>query len=69
MKHVGSRNPVDSYRNKKITRSKDEAIQGIRQIKEQIKTPEDFFNIAGQVSECRSAANGGDLGVFGRGDM
>jgi len=27
------------------------------------------MRIAQQVSECRSAANGGDLGFFGRGDM
>lgn len=27
------------------------------------------MNIAAQISECRSAANGGDLGFFGRGDM
>ena len=30
---------------------------------------EDFVRIAGERSECRSAGNGGDLGVFGRGDM
>ena len=39
------------------------------EIKEQIKSEEDFDKFARDYSECRSAANGGDLGVFGRGDM
>jgi peptidyl-prolyl cis-trans isomerase NIMA-interacting 1 len=69
LKHTGSRNPVDSYRNKPVTRSKEEAIAGIQAIKAQIKSIEDFTRIAQQVSECRSAAKGGDLGVFGRGQM
>ncbi len=69
LKHTGSRNPTDSYRNKPVTRSKQEAIQGIQQIKSQIKSIEDFQRLAKAHSECRSAANGGDLGVFGRGDM
>ena len=69
MKHLGSRNPNDSYRNKKITRSKEEAIAGIRDIKSQITSLEDFTRLAGEYSECGSAAKGGDLGVFGRGQM
>eukprot|EP00347_Sterkiella_histriomuscorum_P002107 403369448 len=69
LKHVGSRNPNDSYRNKPVTRSKEQAIQGIEQIKSQISSHEDFVRLAQQHSECRSAANGGDLGMFGRGDM
>jgi len=32
LKHTGSRNPHDSYRNKPVTRSKQEAIDGILQI-------------------------------------
>ena len=30
LKHVGSRNPNDSYRKKPVTRSKEEAIAGIQ---------------------------------------
>ena len=56
-------------RNKTITRSKQEAINNIEQIKEQISSQEDFFRLAGEYSECGSAANGGDLGEFGRGQM
>ena len=30
LKHAGSRNPVDSYRNKPVTRTKAEAVAGIQ---------------------------------------
>ena len=30
LKHTGSRNPHDSYRNKPVTRSKAEAVAGIQ---------------------------------------
>ena len=68
-KHVGSRNPNDSYRNKPITRSKEEAIANIEKFKAEIKNEEDFNRIAQESSECRSAANDGDLGMFGQGQM
>ena len=68
-KHVGSRNPNDSYRNKPITRSKEEAIANVENFKNQIKGVEDFDKIAAEYSECRSAANNGDLGMFGPGQM
>ena len=38
-------------------------------IKAQIKSADDFDKIAREISECRSAANGGDLGFFGPGQM
>lgn len=79
LKHNQSRNPVDSYRNKKITRSKEEAIAGIQgtytpsinqiDIKSRIQSVDDFNKFARELSECRSAANDGDLGHFGRGQM
>ena len=69
LKHTGSRNPHDSYRNKPVTRSKQDAIEGITQVRSQIQSQDDFVRIAQEISECRSAANGGDLGFFGRGDM
>ena len=52
-----------------MTRSKQEAIQGINEIKAQIKSIEDFQRIATEKSECGSALKGGDLGMFGRGQM
>ena len=39
------------------------------EVKGEIKSFEDFQRIAQQISECRSAARGGDLGPFGRGQM
>ncbi len=68
-KHTGSRNPNDSYRKRPITRSKQEAIDNILKFKEAIKTQEDWNRIASEYSECGSAANNGDLGMFGRGAM
>ncbi len=69
-KHTGSRNPVDSYRNKPITRSLGEARQNINNFLAQVKQdPKLFGSLAKEYSECRSAAKGGDLGQFGRGDM
>jgi NIMA-interacting peptidyl-prolyl cis-trans isomerase 1 len=68
-KHTGSRNPNDSYRKKPITRSKQEAIDNIIRFKSEIKSMEDWNRIAQQYSECGSAANNGDLGMFGRGAM
>ena len=69
LKHTGSRNPVDSYRNKPITRSFEEAMAGIQSILARVRAGENFDDIAQQISECRSAAQGGDLGNFGRGQM
>ena len=68
-KHVGSRNPNDSYRKKPVTRSKEEAIQNIINFRSQIQSMEDWDRIALQYSECTSAAQGGDLGMFGPGMM
>jgi len=68
-KHTGSRNPHDSYRNKPITRSKEEATENIIKIKSQIQSMEDWDRLALEYSECGSAAKAGDLGFFGRGAM
>ena len=71
-KHTKSRNPKDSYRNKIITRSPEEALENIKKIREELVTKgiqENFAKIAYQLSECSSCQNGGDLGEFGRGQM
>ena len=69
LKHTGSRNPNDSYRKKPITRSFDQAMGIIQSVHKRLAAGERFEEIAGQLSECTSAARGGDLGVFGRGAM
>ena len=70
-KHLNSRNPVDSYRNKKITRTPEEALENIQKIRCQIleKGLNQFGSYAQEFSECRSAGNNGDLGLFRRGAM
>jgi parvulin-like peptidyl-prolyl isomerase len=51
------------------TRSKEEAKAQIAQIQRQIRDGADFAALARQHSDCGSAAAGGDLGSFGRGQM
>ena len=51
------------------TRSKEEAVQQIGQIKQQLDGGADFGQLAQQHSDCPSGKNGGDLGMFGRGQM
>ncbi|KAI2668956.1 peptidyl-prolyl cis-trans isomerase NIMA-interacting 1 [Labeo rohita] len=69
VKHNQSRRP-SSWREENITRTKEEALQLIHKYIEQIKSgEEDFESLASQFSDCSSARNGGDLGMFGRGQM
>ena len=51
------------------TRSKQEALDSITQIKANLDAGGDFAALAKTHSDCPSAKNGGDLGVFGRGQM
>ena len=77
-KHAGSRRP-SSWRCTTITQSKEESTQQIMHIKAQLEDVLDkqgyenmlslFKSIAAVESDCGSAARGGDLGVFGRGQM
>ncbi|KFQ43173.1 Peptidyl-prolyl cis-trans isomerase NIMA-interacting 1, partial [Nestor notabilis] len=71
VKHNQSRRP-SSWRQDKITRTKDEAlvlINGKGYIQKIKSGEEDFESLASQFSDCSSAKAGGDLGVFGRGQM
>uniref|UniRef100_A0A8B9BEB9 Peptidyl-prolyl cis-trans isomerase n=2 Tax=Anser TaxID=8842 RepID=A0A8B9BEB9_9AVES len=67
VKHNQSRRP-SSWRQEKITRTKDEALELINGYIQKIKSgEEDFESLASQFSDCSSAKAGGDLGAFGRG--
>jgi len=68
VKHRGSRNPT-SWKEKNITRTKEEAIDILSQLRERIESGEDFATIASTESDCSSAKRGGDLGSFGPGKM
>lgn len=77
-KHSGSRRPA-SWRNDNITQSKDVSIQQITQFRETLSKAaqeggfdalyELFQKIAYEESDCGSHERGGDLGMFGRGQM
>ncbi|XP_070597160.1 peptidyl-prolyl cis-trans isomerase NIMA-interacting 1 [Erythrolamprus reginae] len=69
VKHNQSRRP-SSWKEDKITRSKEEALELINGYIQKIKSgEEDFESLASQFSDCSSAKAGGDLGTFGRGQM
>ncbi|XP_001363694.2 peptidyl-prolyl cis-trans isomerase NIMA-interacting 1 isoform X3 [Monodelphis domestica] len=69
VKHNQSRRP-SSWRQEKITRSKEEALELINGYIQKIKSGEDDFEtLASQYSDCSSAKARGDLGTFGRGQM
>ncbi|CAN8175422.1 unnamed protein product [Coccothraustes coccothraustes] len=72
VKHNQSRRP-SSWRQERITRSKEEALELINgewSYIQKIKSgEEDFESLASQFSDCSSAKAGGDLGAFGRGQM
>ncbi|KAF2638520.1 rotamase-domain-containing protein [Massarina eburnea CBS 473.64] len=75
VKHRDSRRPA-SWREPRITRSKEEAKELINQYLEQIQAFEADNNagkslpeLAMTESDCSSARKGGDLGFFGHGDM
>lgn len=53
----------------RATRSKDEAKSQIDEIARQLAEGGDFAALAREHSDCGSAAAGGDLGSFGRGQM
>jgi peptidyl-prolyl cis-trans isomerase NIMA-interacting 1 len=77
-KHAGSRRPA-SWRCNPIVQSKDDSIAQILSIRQKLEKVLDrkgyeameklFRDIAAVESDCGSAERGGDLGIFGRGQM
>eukprot|EP00842_Homolaphlyctis_polyrhiza_P003825 jgi/Hompol1/4443/HPOL_000205-RA len=69
VKHNQSRRP-SSWKEQNITRSKEEAYAMIAEFRRLIVSGEtDLATLAQTESDCSSAAKGGDLGVFSRGQM
>ncbi|KAJ7459039.1 rotamase-domain-containing protein [Mycena galericulata] len=69
VKHSGSRRP-SSWKENKITRSKEEAIKILRGYQAQIgDSAHKFSELASTHSDCSSHDQGGDLGWFGPGQM
>ena len=51
------------------SRSKDEARELASELKRQLEAGGDFEELARLHSNCSSSSRGGDLGLFGRGEM
>ncbi|XP_064616084.1 peptidyl-prolyl cis-trans isomerase NIMA-interacting 1-like [Liolophura sinensis] len=69
VKHRESRRP-SSWREENITRSKEEALEILNGYRAKIVAGEATLpELAKQFSDCSSAKKGGDLGVFGKGQM
>ncbi len=59
----------DGSQNSSATRSKEEAQTEIEAIAGRVAGGEDFAELASAHSDCPSGKQGGDLGMFGRGQM
>ncbi|XP_050407805.1 putative peptidyl-prolyl cis-trans isomerase dodo [Patella vulgata] len=68
VKHNKSRRPAN-YKGENITRSKEEALDLLKGYRRQIDDGANFSELATQFSDCSSGKRGGDLGLFGRGQM
>ena len=51
------------------TRAKEEALSQITAIKTELAAGGDFESLAQKHSDCPSGSGGGDLGMFGKGQM
>ena len=69
VKHSESRRP-SSWREERITRSKEEAVELVKEYRKSIESGETTLeHLAAETSDCSSAKKGGDLGYFTRGAM
>ena len=71
IKHQGSRNPVSRRTNQSTAGvTKEEALRELKVWRDRIANREITFEAAAtERSDCGSYRNGGDLGLFGRGEM
>ncbi|XP_046977152.1 putative peptidyl-prolyl cis-trans isomerase dodo [Vanessa cardui] len=69
VKHAGSRRP-SSWREENITRTKEEALEMLKEFRKRIVNKElSFEELAKTYSDCSSAKRNGDLGRFKKGQM
>ncbi|XP_045784352.1 putative peptidyl-prolyl cis-trans isomerase dodo [Maniola jurtina] len=69
VKHAGSRRP-SSWREDHITRTKEEALEIVKEYRQKIINKEATFEeLARAYSDCSSAKRDGDLGRFKKGQM
>ncbi|CDK29651.1 unnamed protein product [Kuraishia capsulata CBS 1993] len=69
LKHKDSRRPA-SWKSESITRTKEEAIEELKEWERKIKSGEvKLSDVATTESDCSSHSKGGDLGFFGRRQM
>mmetsp|Transcript_36392 Transcript_36392/g.102801 ORF Transcript_36392/g.102801 Transcript_36392/m.102801 type:complete len:113 (-) Transcript_36392:70-408(-) len=69
VKHRDSRRP-SSWKEQTVTRSKEEALDMIKAFREDIVSGKvELAELASRESHCGSAKAGGDLGMFGPGEM
>lgn len=69
IKHRDSRKP-SSWKEENITRTKESAIEKLISYKDEIERGDiTLEKLALENSDCSSHAKGGDLGLFGKGEM
>jgi NIMA-interacting peptidyl-prolyl cis-trans isomerase 1 len=68
IKHTDSRNPISRRTNTQVTLSKSDALKEMQNLYGKLNK-ENFAEEATKRSDCSSYKNGGDLGVFTRGQM
>ncbi len=56
-------------RSAQVTRTREEARREIERLRAELAEGADFAALARAHSDCPSGRDGGDLGVFGQGDM